>query len=852
MNFPIIANIANTRLKAFAGAVKNAFPSYLRLSIHQSVGEHKVSMSLLNTKTGFTTPWHCSVALMADGEWISAPAGDFEKNPNMEVIYEDGRPSYYRETLSDTTQSPSVTVQTAGVQKALELVSRHANGLVSGSEIAVIKPIINGQATTPRLEYPSTPGSESGDKLANIPNSWGKRLIPHIADNLASTEPSRTVFSIASFPDGRPTFQNISARQFANAVDKTAWWLQAEIGASQTVRPVAYIGPHDLRHILLTYACVKVGYAALYLSPKNNTKGALAVLDKLSCDVFVKVRERPCLPLVEDILQQRPMKLLELPELGELLDTDSVTPYPFNKTFAEAGNEPFCYLHTSGSTGVPKPIPWSHSLIGTIDAVRLLPPVEGDGGLLPWTSGWNEGDRVYSSFPMSHGAGIIMNILMPSLFRLHCILGPRDVLPNMNLVESLADHAKIDIWSMVPSLVDELGETPDVLAKVAASKFICASGGPVSPISAGKANERIRVLNLTGTTEGLFIGNLWVPREDWLWFAFHPWSGFEFKEIEPETFEHWVHRNEHHELFQGIFKTFPAEDSINFKDLYMKHPTKPNLWAFKGRNDDLVVLSNGYKISPLDTEALITTHPAVNGCLVIGTGKPQAGLLVELIDPSARGEELLDSIWPVIEQANGALRHTNQLLREYVFFAEPDKPFIRTDKRTIKRAATLALHAEYIERMYSTIDVIPDAFTVDTSSLETITESIRAIMGSSLPAAYDASPDTDIFSLGMDSLQVAQVVNNVRAAMNLKDALAPRHLYGNPTMAKFAAFLARLAGNAKSNTLGGPITGEAAKTKWLLDQHQARTTFSLNAFDYFNPAPSTFTNPDLTRGNMLT
>ena len=75
------------------------------------------------------------------------------------------------------------------------------------------------------------------------------------------------------------------------------------------------------------------------------------------------------------------------------------------------------------------------------------------------------------------GAGIIMDILIPSLFALHCVLGPSGVLPNMGLIESLTDHAEIDIWSMVPSLVNELGETPDVLSKFKSSKFICASGG---------------------------------------------------------------------------------------------------------------------------------------------------------------------------------------------------------------------------------------------------------------------------------------------------------------------------------------------------------------------------------------
>lgn len=83
--------------QAFAGAVKSAFPDHLRLSIHQSTGEHKVSMSLLNTKTGFTTPWHCSVAMMADGEWISSPMGDFKDDSKFEVISEDGRPSYFKE-----------------------------------------------------------------------------------------------------------------------------------------------------------------------------------------------------------------------------------------------------------------------------------------------------------------------------------------------------------------------------------------------------------------------------------------------------------------------------------------------------------------------------------------------------------------------------------------------------------------------------------------------------------------------------------------------------------------------------------------------------------------------------------
>jgi hypothetical protein len=70
-----------------------------------------------------------------------------------------------------------------------------------------------------------------------------------------------------------------------------------------------------------------------------------------------------------------------------------------------------------------------------------------------------------------------MDIVVPSLFNLHCILGPSGVLPNIGLVESLVDHASIDIWHMVPSLADELGEAPSVLAKFKSAKFVCVSGG---------------------------------------------------------------------------------------------------------------------------------------------------------------------------------------------------------------------------------------------------------------------------------------------------------------------------------------------------------------------------------------
>lgn len=148
---------------------------------------------------------------------------------------------------------------------------------------------------------------------------------------------------------------------------------------------------------------------ALFLSPKNSTEGALAILKAAKCKIWIKPQEQPCLPLVEDFLRQRPMNVLDIPETDHLLDAESTQSFPYDKIFDDVIQDPFCLLHTSGSTGLPKPVSWSHGLVGTMDAVRLLPPTEGDDGLAPWSSLWKEGDKIYSSFPMSHVSIIRLN-----------------------------------------------------------------------------------------------------------------------------------------------------------------------------------------------------------------------------------------------------------------------------------------------------------------------------------------------------------------------------------------------------------------------------------------------------------
>ncbi|KAM0243076.1 hypothetical protein ACHAP5_006957 [Fusarium lateritium] len=95
-----IAKQMMARGDAFANAVRHRYPDHVRLSIHPSTGASKLSISLLPTDQLYTTPWHCSVALRLDGTIKTGMRSGFDNDESLELIYDNGQPSYYREKSS--------------------------------------------------------------------------------------------------------------------------------------------------------------------------------------------------------------------------------------------------------------------------------------------------------------------------------------------------------------------------------------------------------------------------------------------------------------------------------------------------------------------------------------------------------------------------------------------------------------------------------------------------------------------------------------------------------------------------------------------------------------------------------
>ena len=90
----------------------------------------------------------------------------------------------------------------------------------------------------------------------NFSTDFGKRLIPQILDILAAAEPDRIVYSTATLSATSLDFRHISARTFARAVDKTAWWLHNQLGKPPSIQAVGYIGPRKWEIKSSNVACL--------------------------------------------------------------------------------------------------------------------------------------------------------------------------------------------------------------------------------------------------------------------------------------------------------------------------------------------------------------------------------------------------------------------------------------------------------------------------------------------------------------------------------------------------------------------------------------------------------------------
>lgn len=92
------------------------------------------------------------------------------------------------------------------------------------------------------------------------------RLVPHQIDDLARDDPERVVYELAETVDVNKPFQKVTAKQYANAINRAASWLEKTLGKREGFPTVGYLGLQDLRYLILVVATIKAGYKVGVLS----------------------------------------------------------------------------------------------------------------------------------------------------------------------------------------------------------------------------------------------------------------------------------------------------------------------------------------------------------------------------------------------------------------------------------------------------------------------------------------------------------------------------------------------------------------------------------------------------------
>lgn len=484
---------------------------------------------------------------------------------------------------------------------------------------------------------------------------------------------------------------------------------------------------------------------------------------------------------------------LQIPTFDELRDRGS-KPLKLDLPANPYGEDDVAIvLHTSGSTGLPKPIFHTNASIQSLGNLRDLRPPQGRQNVM---DALLASDRsMIAVAPLFHMMG--QAIMWRSLLcRASIAILPPEKPPTADLIIKSIQQIQPRSGIFPPSILEQITEAPGGLNAIQTMEYVFFGGGPLATGVGEKLIDYTNLLTVIGSTEaGLFPIRLPEDKHDWQYFEWVPGAGIT---MEPDTdglYEMVIMPAD--KRYQAVFHTFPGIKEWRTKDIFERHPRKKNLWLYKGRKDDVLVLSNGEKFNPVGFEKLLESHPMVKGALVVGQARFQTGLLIEpewsLLPSNQDPTELLDLAWPLIEKANAASPAHGRVWRSKTAITKKDKPFKRTPKGSIVRRHTVELYKSEIDALYSNESSDDELGTLpadaDVATIKKFLRQTFKTKGLEIPDS--SSDDADVFSFGVDSLQVLALSSTLNHAVGKERGItvSPRDVYGHPTITGLAEFL---------------------------------------------------------------
>ncbi|KAL4982884.1 hypothetical protein BDW68DRAFT_191781 [Aspergillus falconensis] len=577
--------------------------------------------------------------------------------------------------------------------------------------------------------------------------------------------------------------------------------------SSESPTVVALLGPSDLNYLVLLLAVTKLGHAGLLLSTRISVEAHVSLIARTNAqhifvhgslkDAAAKVNERVPALQVHDIPSEGSYNY---PVPDEPIDTNLLShldPEVEAKHLA-------WIIHSSGSTGLPKPI---------FQTQRAA--VKNYAG--------NMNMRGFITLPLYHNHGICC--LFRTIYSnktLH-LYNPQLPLTSQYLVEIMRSY-DFEIFYGVPYALKLLAESKEGIAALANLKAVMFGGSPC-PDSLGNllVENGVNLIAHYGSTEtGQLMTSMRSPgdkRWDWLRPSDAVKKFLRMEERYPGIYESVVLDG-----WPSKVMSNRPDGAYATKDLFLKH-AEMEAYKYYSRLDDTITLVNGEKVIPLDLEGRVRQLSVVADALAFGIGKSNIGLAV-IRAPEATSmtdEQIIDAVWPAVEKAHQTLPAYGHLSKNMVRVLPADTTYARTDKGTVIRQAFYRDFADFIEASYEAEDEMAGTLLLSE-------EELKAFLRKELPAIVPArSPDdftdeADFFSLGMDSLQATQLRSVLIRSLDTKGYKLGRNVaFEHPSIASLARYLYTLSSGTLETTGSIEEQMEALISKYTdFEQHVPR------------------------------
>ncbi|KAI0039713.1 acetyl-CoA synthetase-like protein [Auriscalpium vulgare] len=424
------------------------------------------------------------------------------------------------------------------------------------------------------------------------------------------------------------------------------------------------------------------------------------------------------------------------------------------------------YMHTSGSTGHPKLVPWTHkfAILTSTSAARIRPN--------------SIGSTLYTMLPLSHGSGTLFAfITMFGLRGLFTFVDSRKP-PSADTVIShltLMDTPAVEIV-LPPSILEDIvdGMSRDAhLEVLKLTRVVMFSGAPMRPDVGDILSRRgVPIVSCIGASEtgplSTFVFNPSRAVEDWPYFELVDTFKFLLKPTKEDqsTKELVVLPGE----IQPLLLNHADPIGYATHDHIVRHPDpqKAHLWKHMGRLNDVMVLSNGEKTNAAQLVNLLCASPLVQHAVIFGEGRFMSGAIVSPPAGVAPGthshptvSQYLDTVWDhVARNVNGVVPSHSRLPRALLLVALLEKPFLLTDKLSVKVPQTLALYRDDIDSAYTELErdgynEVPLPAGGTAASYDSIESHLKRVV--EVVLQREVGVTDDLFDAGMDSLLVLRL-----------------------------------------------------------------------------------------------